>query len=251
MGDFGWLQLLQLSSASRTRNRPHTDNRLKLGNSLRDKSEDLTPAEKDGRAQILIISAEMKWAGIRFRELSFSVVVSPPPSGVHHDAVFLVQAFNSRRLLALSECIFFSTPYDFGDVALSSSPPCSIQLKRGASVVFKAAMQTDRHSPPRVPSFSGPDRWDGPIFIPRKRQRAGGPRRVFFGKLSGHTLRYPFEQKNDALTISETPGRSRIFQALQDSHFIAEEWLVRDDATHARSKTYKRSAVGTGPPPVR
>jgi hypothetical protein len=213
--------------------------------------EDLTPTEKEGRAQFLIISAEMKWAGIRFRELSFSVVVAPPANGVHRDAAFLVQAFNSRRLLAISERFFFSTPYDSGDVQLTSSVPCSIQLSSGASVVFKAAMQTDGLSTSRAPSHSGPDGWDGPIFIPRKRQREDGPHRVFFGKLSGHTLRYPFELRNDALTISGSPGCSGIFQDLQDSHFVAEEWLVRDDATHARSKTYKRSAVITGRPPVR
>jgi len=28
------------------------------------------------------------------------VVVTPPANGVHRDAAFLVQAFNSRRLLA-------------------------------------------------------------------------------------------------------------------------------------------------------
>jgi len=213
--------------------------------------EDLTPAEKEGRAQVLIISAEMKWVGIRFREVSFSVVVTPPAKGVHRDAVFLVQAFNSRRLLAISERVFFSTPYDFGDIQLSSSLPCSIQLSTGASVVFKAAMQTDGLSTQRVTSFSGRDSWDGPIFIPRKRLREGAPRRVFFGKLSGHTLRYPFEQNNDALTISEKPGCSGVIHALQASHFVAKEWIVRDDATHARSKTYKRSAVIAGPPPVR
>src|SRR5262245_55741199 len=52
----------------------------------------LTPANLDGAAEILIVAAEMKYAGIRFRELSISVGVcvgeEPPqltPSEPLHD----------------------------------------------------------------------------------------------------------------------------------------------------------------------
>ena len=38
--------------------------------------EDLVPAERDGRAQILVIAADARFWGVRFQELSFSVVVS-------------------------------------------------------------------------------------------------------------------------------------------------------------------------------
>ena len=34
---------------------------------------------------------------------------------------------------------------------------------------------------------------------------------------------------------------SEVLQALMDSHFVAKEWIVREDATHAKSKTYKRA----------
>jgi len=37
-----------------------------------------------------------------------------------------------------------------------------------------------------------------------------------------------------------------VLQALVDSHFVAQEWIVRADARHAKSKTYKRSEVFAG-----
>src|SRR3954470_23468112 len=55
----------------------------------------LVPAESDGRAQLLIIAADLKFKRVRFRELSFSVLVSRPEEGTRQDAAFLVRAFNS------------------------------------------------------------------------------------------------------------------------------------------------------------
>jgi hypothetical protein len=40
--------------------------------------------------------------------------------------------------------------------------------------------------------------------------------------------------------IRPSPGCG-LLQALRDSHFAAEEWVVREDATHAKSKTYRRA----------
>src|SRR5690348_9916827 len=73
--------------------------------------EDLQPAESDGQAQLLIIAANLKYMGIRFRELSFSVLVSRLEAGVQQDAAYLVRAFNSSRPFAFCERVFFSTPY--------------------------------------------------------------------------------------------------------------------------------------------
>ena len=62
--------------------------------------EQLLPAESDSQAQLLIIAADSKYLGVRFRALSVSVVVSPPEEGTWQDAAYLVRAFNSCRLFA-------------------------------------------------------------------------------------------------------------------------------------------------------
>ncbi|MFM9966253.1 MAG: hypothetical protein ACKV2Q_34180 [Planctomycetaceae bacterium] len=41
------------------------------------------------------------------------------------------------------------------------------------------------------------------------------------------------------MTITPAAG-SPILQALIDSHFVVDEWLIRRDATHAKSKTFRR-----------
>src|SRR5262249_27557184 len=65
--------------------------------------EELLPVQSDGRAQLLIIAADSKFMGVRFRELSFCVSVSRPDGGIRQDAAYLVRAFNSCRFFAFCE----------------------------------------------------------------------------------------------------------------------------------------------------
>jgi len=64
---------------------------------------------------------------------------------------------------------------------------------------------------------------------------------LFFGRLRGHTLAYPF---GPADVASTTPPRDNVaLHALLDSGFSGAEWRVRADATHGKSKTYRRHEV--------
>ena len=209
-------------------------------------AEDLAPAERDGNAQLLIVAAEMRFMGVRFRELSFSVLVRPKQAGLSEDGAFLVQAFNSCRLLAFFERVLFSTPYRFGDVRVSVSFPASILLSQLGEVVFQATMELIAATPNRQPARSDNGGWEGPIFLPSQgRDRDQG--RLFFGRIKGHTQTYPFLPSSDAVMIRPSPG-SEVLQSLIDSHFVGQEFVIRQDATHARSKTYKRSEVFAGWP---
>jgi hypothetical protein len=206
------------------------------------KKENLVPAESDGGAQFLVIAADSKYMGIRFRELSFSVLVAQDDERIRQDRAYLAHAWNSSRLFAFCERAFFSTPYFHGDVRLSTSFPPSIQLIQGGKVVFRAEMQIDASAPNREPSRSGEDGWEGPVFLPGRRSRKDRQGHLFFARIRGHTNTYPFLYRRDSVTIMPSPD-SEIFQALIDSNFVGKEWAVREDATHARSKSYPRSEV--------
>jgi hypothetical protein len=206
--------------------------------------EELVPAERDGKAQLLIVAADMRFMGVRFRELSFSVRVGHRQVGPPGDGALLVQAFNSSRLLALSERLLFSTPYRLGDVRVSASLPTSILLSQRGTVVFQATMEAVAATPDRQAARSDHDGWEGPIFLPsRRREKDQG--RLFFGRIRGHTQTYPFLPSRDAMLMRPSPG-SEVLLALLDSHFVGKQWAVRQDATHTRSKTYKRSEVFAG-----
>src|SRR5262249_27784132 len=105
-------------------------------------AEGLRPAARDGRAAVLLIAADARFMGIRFREMSVSVQVVPPEGGALRDAAYLVGAFNSSRLLAFCERVFFSTPYRHGDVHLSASLPASIRVADKGGAGFRAEMGT-------------------------------------------------------------------------------------------------------------
>lgn len=201
--------------------------------------ENLVPAESDGQAQVLVIAAEMKYMGVRFRELSFSALVSWPEEGVRQDAAYLVRALNSVRMFAFCERMFFSTPYYHGDVRLSASLPAYIHLVEKGEVLFRAEMGAGSTGPEREPSRHEEDGWEGPIFLPENRRGKGRPGKWFFARVRGDTRGYPFLSSQDTLAINPSP-ESEVLQAFVDSHFVATEWIIREDATHAKSKTYIR-----------
>jgi hypothetical protein len=180
--------------------------------------------------------------GVRFTEVSFSVLVCGPKPEARQDAVFLVSAFNSSRIFALCERTFFATPYQHADCRVSTASPVSIRLVIGGEGVFSAEMRADNSPTTVVPSRTGQGSWEGPIFLPKRRRGSIKKSYLFFGKMLGHTKWYPFVRDQDAVSI--VPSRQvGVLQAMVDSVFIGQEWIVRDDATHARSRTFKRSAV--------
>ena len=195
--------------------------------------EGLLPAEKNGRAQVLIIAADGCFHGIRFRELSFSVIVTPPDEGsATRDAAFLVRAFNSNRFFAFCERTFFSTPYDHGHVRVSTSAPASVELSLKGRTVFAAQMG----AAPREPARVGADGWEGPVFLPGKAAGNASALRFFVARIRGETRAYPFDAAVDSLAITPS-GELDLFAALAASRFMAEEWSIRPDAWHAKSKT--------------
>ena len=203
--------------------------------------ENLRPLQRGGRAQILIIAAEMTYLGIRFTEVSFSVLVFVPEYETQ-DSAFLVHAFNSCRLFAFCESSFFATPYSHANCHVSVSDCASIEITLRGKHFFGAKMLLDAPGFHRKPSCAGLNGWEGPIFLPRRPRDLEGDTRLFFGRIKGHTLTYPFASGADCVSIAPS-GDSRILQSLLDSEFTGEEWRVRPDATHGKSRTYRRSEV--------
>ena len=208
--------------------------------------EGLTPVGRDGRAQVMVIAADARFMRVRFRELSFSVLARREVNGAPRDGAYLERAFNSRRFFAFVERTFFATPYEYGDVRVSAAAPASMALVRDGADVFRAAMGSDADAATRSPARLGEGGFNGPVFLPGQPARAGRPARLFFARIEGHTATYPFVHSVDSVTIHATPAGG-VLAALVDSHFVADEWQVREDASHAKSKTVRTDdAFGGG-----
>jgi hypothetical protein len=198
--------------------------------------EGLAPAEEGGMAKVLVIAADARFMGLRFREVSFSVLVARPEGG---DAAFLTGAYNSNRFFAFCERAFFSTPYQYAAVRVCASLPVSVEVARGDAVVFRAEMSADVAGPAREPSQDGEGGWAGPVFLPGGGGETGRQGRAFFAKVSGRTRTYPFLDSADSLSVLP-PRDDAVLGALVDSGFSVETWSVRENAAHSKSKTYKR-----------
>lgn len=207
---------------------------------------DLLPAQRDGNAQVLIVAGAGKFAGIRFRELSFSVLVSQAGPRTWRDAAYLVQAINSCRVFAFCERVFFSTPYDFGDVRVAGTFPAAIEFAQKGGGLFKIRMQGAASAPGRELASCGEDGWEGAVFLPERRNQSRSARKMFFARIQGYSRKYFFIPGTDSIRIEPSP-EFPVLQALVDSNFVPVEWVLRDDAVHAKSKTYLRSETPEPP----
>jgi hypothetical protein len=67
----------------------------------------------------------------------------------------------------------------------------------------------------------------------------GGDSRLFFGRLSGHTVVYPFS--SCARFEMDFSAGAGVLQPLADSRLFPNGRVVRAHATHGKSKTDRRT----------
>ncbi|RKU38563.1 hypothetical protein C6496_05705 [Candidatus Poribacteria bacterium] len=190
------------------------------------RKEGFFPYQEADKAMLLLSAIDAKWRGFKFREFVIGVGVCYNENGTSLDGYYLPQAFNSSRLLAFSERVFFGTPYSRADIQLENKLPAFIKLYDRIEVLLRAEMAVP-DAPPIVEYLE----WQGPIFLPNRRGK-------FFAILAGETAIYPFSPETDLFEIK--PGsRYEIFQQLIDSDFTGSVWGLRSSSRHAKSKTYK------------
>lgn len=200
--------------------------------------EGFIPASRNGRALMTVTGATMKFAGIRFSELSVCVQLLEPGKKGSAGDLFLLQAFNSSRVFAFCERVLFATPYLHGTVLVDAHSPEPIRVEAAGKTVLLTTMQMAPGAVRREPVRRGEEQWSGRVFLPGKHNGGTNVRRYFFAKLQGHTCVYPFECDHDSCEIFPSSDCSLI-RDLLDSNFTPDEWLIREDATHGKSRTYR------------
>jgi hypothetical protein len=191
---------------------------------------DLHPSQDQGRAQVQVSAVRGRFMGVTFRELSVAVYVARDPDGRGHDGAYLAGAWNSSRAFAWFERTCFATPYQHGTIDVRAER-ASVRLSvRGATTLDASMAGADRQ--PRGADMG----WAGPVFLP------GG--KLFFARIGGEGRIYPFnEAAGDRCALTDSPDAPTVHQ-LVDSHFTPRQWVVRPDADHAKSKTFRRDRAG-------
>jgi hypothetical protein len=207
--------------------------------------ENLIPRSADGRARLLLSAPELKFKGIRFREMSICALVSRRDDGSTEDGAFLAHAFNSNRLLAFCERTFFSTPYHHAQLDVDARIPASFRVSQRGSIVLQAAMCGDSPCVPRPPGRTAVEGFKGPVFLPRAGRSQKGPGKFFYAHIDGLTQACAFDRARDAFTLHPSAD-CPVLAWLAESQFEPTEWLIRDDATHGKSKTFTRSDAWPG-----
>ena len=200
------------------------------------KPEGLAPVRCGDDAQIVIVAAEIAYLGLRFTEISFSVRAELI-HGSSGTGMRLIHAFTTSRMFAWCERALFATPYSHGKCCVSVHRPTAMRLDAQSECVLRAEMS----SVERPVIRAGDESLEGPVFLPSR--GSANDRRLFYGRLRGHTVVYPFST-GDHFAIEPSAG-GRALQPLADSRFHPKEWVVRADATHGKSRTYRRTEVFT------
>lgn len=203
------------------------------------KPHGLEPLEEDGRARILVIGGNLRFAGLPFREISLSVELERDPDSHFPNAACLLQAFNTNRFFAFSERLFFSTPYHHARCEVSLERPRRLRVESFGTDVLAAEMNS---SPERAPTHDGPGGQLGPVFV------LPGPGasalRYFIAKIEGHTETFPFDCDTDTLEINPAGPGADALDHLRASGFDPLSWIVRKDTLHAKSPTRHATVNG-------
>jgi hypothetical protein len=184
-----------------------------------------TPADINGAAELWLSAVQLKWMGVRFSELSVSVRLEAD------QGAFLLAAFNTSRAFALSERLFFHTPYQHARVDIVPQQPESFALYAGSAAAILAKRGSDA-------TAADSDRnWEGRVWMPTS--PAARKQKYFCARLAGEAQVSMFDSSSDVLHLQ--PSSLPIVSKLSESNLRGVEWLIRRDASHARSKTFHDS----------
>lgn len=190
--------------------------------------EQLLPYVDNGHAQVTITAVASRWSGVSFLELIVGVTTADEPGGAAY-GMLLLSGYNTSRIFTFFEYYYFGTPYSQANVAVSCEKPASLNLSRATRPMLSA--QRGAYHPVRTESVD----WQGPAYLPRGSAKVG---KVYYIRIRGETEISPFAAGVDTFAIKDASEPALLW--LAESGFVPQEWHVRPDAFHARSKTYAR-----------
>lgn len=191
------------------------------------KNEGFVPYDDNGKAELMISSADLVWKGMRSQEVSVCINVCCNNKN-KPDGYFLIHAFNSSRLFAFIERNVFHTPYYYGQIRILDQIPVSVVVSTNEETVLAIHMSENR-LPERVETRQ----WDGPVFLPRPQGKKNDKGKLFFARISGLTDVYSYQPSSDLIRLQGLE-----LQMLRESGLAGKEWQIRKNAAHAKSKTY-------------
>lgn len=214
----------------------------------------IAPHARGGKADLMLSAISSRFRGISFCELCIALSVEHDEPLTNPSGLFLMQAFNSSRLFAWCERVFFATPYLYAPLEVPKQGPVGFHLSLGGRPALNAvcrAASNDRLSPHEQAATNDASEklqpieecWEGPIFLPGRDGQMSGCSTYFAAVLSGMTVVRPFSLAADTFTVVDEAAHP-ILKSLVESRFAPQEWRTRDSAYHARSKTFRRHCPG-------
>lgn len=202
-------------------------------------AEGLRPALLEDRAAVLLTAMQGVFKGIRFREVSVSVLLDDPSRPTEPGA-FLVHAFNSNRFFACCERVFFHTPYVAARIDVQLEPIARVEVQTPGGGSLNLEMRPPASDVRRADSV-GPGGWQGPVHLPSRTRGGQVRRRWFQAVIQGETQTFAARPDDRCEFVAGSDGH--VMRDLLESQFVPRQWQLRSAARHAKSKTYHRDAA--------
>ncbi|MBZ0297491.1 MAG: hypothetical protein K8L99_33345 [Anaerolineae bacterium] len=169
---------------------------------------------------ITISAVDSRFKGIRFQEFSISLKI-------HENRYFLANAYNSIALFAFAERTFFRTPYYKGDIEVYADRLC---LGYNGQRLFEASLAAQA---PLLTSVHHCE--DLFVALPKHLRKKPLQPHFFYARLEGLTEVY---SGNDVAIQIMPRQEDRMMTLLEASQFQVNDWHIRRNARHSKSKTY-------------
>ena len=189
--------------------------------------EAFPPFSSDGKAQLLISAVDAKYMGIRFQELSFSVATTSSTNPLNSNGYFLAHAFNSRPLFAMAERRFFQTPYYPAKIDFDTH---NLRLSKDNTILFEITLSQQSSCLAKEYRL-----WEGTIHLPKALRKKQNLRHYFHARLEGNAEIY--NGNVDSIHINSIKDIP-VLDVLEKSNLTVNEWHVRANGKHSKSKTY-------------
>jgi hypothetical protein len=205
-------------------------------------AEELTPLSDNGRAALSIISAVGRFCGTH---LSRDQCLGgdrtcqrswPNPCFLSRTSIQLESLLCLVRAGLVRHAIRVCRGQTY-----SISCPRPFKLRGNGHVAFVGSMSNDAGLG-RLPTEERMEQWVGKVLLPSQQSSAKARPKGFFARIAGATRVYPFQEGEDRIELRPFE-EDDVFQALLSSSFTPQQWVVRSNATHAKSKTYSRDEM--------
>ncbi|MGM0588912.1 MAG: hypothetical protein ACQETE_10880 [Bacteroidota bacterium] len=197
--------------------------------------QNFAPRSKHGRVRLWLDFILGYWLRKPYFELRTLVEIELTKHERDEQGLYLVNALNSSRFLSFIERTMYNMPHQPADIAMQTHRPPAFQFREADTFILKGQLSNKPDKIREYEVYSEMRSWKGPVCLPDQHKGLQTDKRLFVSAFEGRTKIVPFSEHLDTFEMNEQSNHPLLLHLL-NSGYRAEEWQIRPQATHRRTK---------------